>query len=214
MFARGGQAMGEARPHFIVRRGDAIGMETHHHGGGRSPMSPSKLLSDDKAMEYWQILFEDLSKENDRTFIIVGATFLELLLERLIRNFLVDDKEKIGNLLHSESLAGTLYAKTELAYLLGLLTDLEYDDLGVIRRLRNAFAHEIDADLDGTALGGNSRPENLQLPKHLISDGRPNQRSRVLFAMVQLANRLEMHRLNLDPCERRTRAIEPHVIHY
>jgi hypothetical protein len=82
---------------------------------------------------------------NDRAIAIVGAAFLDKLLEETLRNFLIDDEREVHKLLQSEGHLGTLGSRISLAYCLGLVNDVVKSDLRLVAKIRNAFAHDITA---------------------------------------------------------------------
>jgi DNA-binding MltR family transcriptional regulator len=85
---------------------------------------------------------EDLQKETDRGAALVGAAFLDDVLEASLRAFFVDDKKVADQLLGSgDRPVSTFSARTHLAYCLGLLAPKVYADLNQIREIRNWFAH-------------------------------------------------------------------------
>jgi hypothetical protein len=91
----------------------------------------------ENAMREFARLFRD--ETNDRAMVIVGAAFIDTQLEHVITNFLVDDEEEVGQLL------GTYGGKTRLAYCLGLIGPVVRDDVRLIGRIRNKFAHDLYA---------------------------------------------------------------------
>lgn len=78
----------------------------------------------------------------DRVIAIVGAAYLDSLLEELFRAIFVGDKEEADRLLEPDRALGSNGARYQLAYCLGLIEKHERDDLKMIARIRNAFAHK------------------------------------------------------------------------
>lgn len=88
-------------------------------------------------------LLTTLTKGSDRDAAILGGSILEELLNRLLRKKLVQSpifKEAIEN---SNGSLSTFSNKIQLSYLMGLISKKMYDNLTVIRKIRNEFAHEI-----------------------------------------------------------------------
>lgn len=98
------------------------------------------------AMLEFARLFRDES--NDRAMVIVGAAFLDTQLEHIITTFLVDDEKEVNNLLRPEQALGTYGGKTRLAYCLGLIGANVRNDLKLIGKIRNKFAHDLYASFD------------------------------------------------------------------
>jgi hypothetical protein len=71
------------------------------------------------ALREFTLLFQE--EKNERAAAIVGAAFLDTLLEEILVNFFVDDEKEVGNLLNTERPIGTYGSRTSLAYCLGLI---------------------------------------------------------------------------------------------
>lgn len=85
---------------------------------------------------------EEFHNAPDRVIAIVGAAYLDSLLEELFRAIFVEDKEEADRLLEPDRPLGSNGARYQLAYCLGLIEKHERDDLKTIARIRNAFAHK------------------------------------------------------------------------
>ena len=88
-------------------------------------------------------LFRD--EENDRALAIVGGAFLDSLLENILVEFLVDDEKEVGELLRYDGAMGTYSGRIRAAYCLGLLRKTVRDDLRLVGKIRNRFAHDLTA---------------------------------------------------------------------
>lgn len=106
-----------------------------------------------KEAEYWNkslvILQNELEQcSSDRSCVIVAATYLDDFLGYLFRHFLSSpSKEKEDSELFSGyGPLSTFSSKIILSYRLGLISDYEFKTLQVIRRIRNAFAHELTTE--------------------------------------------------------------------
>ncbi len=101
--------------------------------------------TDRPALEVGAAIIEAMDKEfhdaPDRVLAIVGAAYLDSLLERLFRAVFVEDKKQADNLLAPTGALGSNGARYQLAYCLGLLEKKQRDDLRTIAKIRNAFAH-------------------------------------------------------------------------
>lgn len=94
-------------------------------------------------------LFSEQASVNDRAVAIVGASFLDTQLEHMLMNFLVDDEKEVQRLLKPDRPVGTFGTRTTLAYCLGLIGKMIRDDLRLVVKIRNRFAHNLDASFDG-----------------------------------------------------------------
>jgi len=83
--------------------------------------------------------------ESDRGCILIACHVLDVALGHLLRSKFVRRraviKRAIDPLFEVSRPLSSFWAKTNLAYALGLLDDWAYQDLQTIRNLRNALAH-------------------------------------------------------------------------
>jgi DNA-binding MltR family transcriptional regulator len=86
-------------------------------------------------------VYLDLEKESDRAAAVLCASFLDHELEQLLKRFMRDIKET-HQLFHQMQPLSTFSAKIKFSYVLGLISDIMYCDLGIIRKIRNDFAHD------------------------------------------------------------------------
>lgn len=86
--------------------------------------------------------------ENDLAIAVVGATFLDTLLEHLLFNFLVDDEKEVNRLLQYNQPLGTYSGRISMAYCLGLIGKTIRDDLRIVGKVRNRFAHDLYASFE------------------------------------------------------------------
>lgn len=82
-----------------------------------------------------------LMEESDRGAVLISAALLDDLLERSIRSLLIDDS-RVDQLFESGPL-GSLFSRTLTAFVLGILSEQEYQVCERVRKIRNVFAHEV-----------------------------------------------------------------------
>jgi len=87
-------------------------------------------------------------EKNDRAVVIVGAAYLDTLLEHIIIAFLVDDPKEVAELLRCDQPLGTYGSRTRAAYCFGLINKTIRDDLRVVGKIRNRFAHDLYASFE------------------------------------------------------------------
>jgi DNA-binding MltR family transcriptional regulator len=92
-------------------------------------------------------LFNHTQKE-DRSIVLVGGSFLELVLEHILRAYLPEDDKEVKKLFDYNGALGTFSSKISMAYSLGLIEKIIKDDLHYIRKIRNEFAHNLYASFD------------------------------------------------------------------
>ncbi|WP_449258262.1 MltR family transcriptional regulator [Chlorobium limicola] len=88
----------------------------------------------------------DYEHDNERDIVIVGCAFIEELIKETLRESLIQDDEEITKLISEStgSLPG-LIQRARLLYLLGVIPKLVFEDLKYIAKIRNHFAHNMQA---------------------------------------------------------------------
>lgn len=107
--------------------------------------------------------FEALRGESDRAAAVLGPAYVDAALERLFRARLVEgasaDLFKYGGPL------GDFSGRIEMAYALGWIPGSLRDDLHIMRKIRNDFAHAPDHNLSFQAQSIQQRTLNLTVNK-------------------------------------------------
>jgi len=93
-------------------------------------------------------LFNVPEEVNDRAIAIIGASFLDTQLEHILRAFFVNDEHEVDSLLEPERPLGTFASRIRIAYCLGFICKTIRDDLRTVGKIRNKFAHTLDASFD------------------------------------------------------------------
>jgi DNA-binding MltR family transcriptional regulator len=106
-----------------------------------------RYFSLENALFEFSQLFKHEEK-NDRGLVIVGAAFLDTLLEHILISFLVDDPKEVAELLRYDGPLGTYGSRTRAAYCLGLISKTIRDDLQLVGKIRNRFAHDLSASFE------------------------------------------------------------------
>lgn len=117
-------------------------------------------------------VLEAYEQESDRSAAILAASFLEEVLEETIRSFLIEDKS-VDNLFKGYSPLSTFSSKIDISYALGLITKEMKQDLDVVRKVRNHFAHNWkDASFDNSPVSDFCR--NLKITSRTFYSRLPN----------------------------------------
>lgn len=82
-----------------------------------------------------------LTTESDRAAALMAAAYIDEQLKSLLKKFFVNDPKIADNLLKSSGALGSFSARIDMVFSLGLLPKNIRDDLELIRRIRNDFAH-------------------------------------------------------------------------
>ena len=92
----------------------------------------------------------EMKEENNRAVVIVGAANIDALLRNLVESSLLPPmNKKQDELLNGDSPLSSFSSKINLCYRLALIDKELCDTLHILRKMRNAFAHQMkDCDLN------------------------------------------------------------------
>jgi DNA-binding MltR family transcriptional regulator len=94
------------------------------------------------------------------------VALLDSALSELLQDRMVKDDEIVHPMFHEGQPLGAFGSKIRLAYLLGLYSRSVYDNLSIIGKIRNAFAHKSGAnDFNNNQIS--SLVNNLTILKHV-----------------------------------------------
>lgn len=138
---------------------------------------------------------KDIHGKSDRAVAIVGAALLNAHVEQLLTSFFVDDRAEIEALLANDRSLGTFGTRIRLAYLLGLISKDEHEDLWAVNQIDEAFSRElgdiafVDEPVCGLCL-------ELRMPNKVLLMGEQHTPRRmfvfgVALLLRQLALRIE-----------------------
>jgi Mannitol repressor len=86
---------------------------------------------------------DEIEASSDRAAAIVSAAFLDDQLTVALKSRLHQDKRIIDDMFDQSGALGTFSAKINLAFLIGMFSKEAIQDLHIIRKVRNEFAHEL-----------------------------------------------------------------------
>src|SRR5260221_3211676 len=95
----------------------------------------------DIGTEVMAAMEREFNHEPDRVVAIVGGAYLDAMLDSLLRKVLIDASAEVDRLLLPEAPLGSNGTRYQLAYCMALITRDQRDDLKVIAKIRNKFAH-------------------------------------------------------------------------
>ena len=97
------------------------------------------------AQPFWQSLVQ----ENDRAVAITIACAFDDLLEKLLRAYFVKERQ-VKDLFGNDHILQSFFSKINISYYSGLIPKFMYNDLIIICKIRNKFAHKIASNLSFT----------------------------------------------------------------
>jgi mannitol operon repressor len=86
---------------------------------------------------------EEFKGETERGTALTAAAFLDDLLEKVIEAFLIKNKSGKSLINGFNAPLGTLSSRITACHAMGLISDQEYQECQLIRKIRNKFAHKV-----------------------------------------------------------------------
>ncbi len=120
----------------------------------------AKLFLDSTA---WEQFRKEYESSDDRSCALLCAAYLDNCLEILVLEALAHREEAYKGLFLDMRPLGTFSAKIKIAFCLNIIPKSFYDDLNIVRNIRNAFAHQLHG-LKFSAAPICSWCDNLMLP--------------------------------------------------
>lgn len=126
----------------------------------------------------------DFNKETERGAALAAAAMLDEQLGRIIEAFLIPNKGSKALLDGFNAPLGTFSARVAASFGLGLLSEIEYRECELIRKVRNEFAHQIKVSFKTEKVV--SLCAQLQLAAKSYGDVHVNTRGQFTSAAVAL----------------------------
>lgn len=111
-------------------------------------MEMGKIFKDDFKFDYleWmKIVKKEINNQSDRATIVIMGSILDLQLDNLLKEYLIDSSE-VNKLFSNLGALSTFNNKIAMSYCLGLISEHEFKTLNTFRKIRNNFAHNINAN--------------------------------------------------------------------
>lgn len=107
----------------------------------------------------------DFNKETERGAVLSATAYIDHLLERTLAAFLIANDSGFNLTNGFNAPLGTFSARIAACHAMGLISEQEFKECNLLRKIRNRFAHEIrlsfrDAELIGlcSSLTYSARP--------------------------------------------------------
>lgn len=88
----------------------------------------------------------EVERSTDRSAAVLGGSYLDSAITTFLERRLIYDPKAFESFFGLRGSCGAFVPKIEFAYLSGLITKDFREDLKVIAKVRNQFAHESDID--------------------------------------------------------------------
>jgi mannitol operon repressor len=94
----------------------------------------------------------DELNESPRGKVLISTDYLEQMLKEILSSFLLKDRVVEDLFEGGNAPLGTFSSRSKLAFTLGLISEIEFQDIDLIRRIRNDFAHDVKASFENDAV--------------------------------------------------------------
>ena len=149
-------------------------------------------------------IFDMLQNESHRGAVLVGAELINDYLFKLLKGFMIDDaNQEVKKLLKNGPLRN-FSARSRSAYCLGLISKDEFDDIELIRDIRNKFAHKLlEATFDNPEI--QERCHKLKTLNSVPFLKYSDEPSRFFVAVVSISSNIALRTLGIHK-QRREKA--------
>lgn len=98
------------------------------------------MKSEQEVVDLYEFL-DEFNRESDRGAVLNAAAVLDEWLGNILRAFFTDNKSGKELIFSFNAPLGSFSAKATAAHALGLIEDNEYQEITLIRKIRNEFGH-------------------------------------------------------------------------
>lgn len=88
------------------------------------------------------LFLKDFNGESDRGAVLIAASLIDQRLMEILEGYLIENKQSSDLFSQPNAPLGTLSAKAAMAYSLGLIQKNEFEEISLIRKIRNDFGHK------------------------------------------------------------------------
>jgi mannitol operon repressor len=114
-----------------------------------------------------------LNQESPRGKVLISTGLLEEQLKQILQAFMIEGKTADDLFEGGSPPFATFSSRISGCYVLGLINQDEYDDLTLIRRIRNDFAHRLDTSFDTPSVRDRCRELKTRVPDEIVATGAP-----------------------------------------
>jgi mannitol operon repressor len=152
-----------------------------------APMPESLRATHPSLEKFWPFI-QMLRQESHRGQVLISTGFLEEQLKNVLLAFMIDNP-RCGELVEGGNAPlNTFSARIEACHALGLISEDEHNDLTLIRRIRNEFAHNIETSFDTPSIVG--RCKQLRMKAEDYGDVKVDPSGQFLTSAVAVISNL------------------------
>ncbi|HYV90832.1 MAG TPA: hypothetical protein VE978_03580 [Chitinophagales bacterium] len=122
------------------------------------------MKKDNPKIDLFSKFLNGFQKETDRGAAILAASMLDQKLKTILADFLIECKPSRQLLEGYNAPIGSFSSRQNLAYSLGLISDYEFKDCEIVRKIRNDFAHKFQLEFSFNESRVSSLCYNLNAP--------------------------------------------------
>lgn len=130
------------------------------------PPIPDALKKQHPNLEKFWPFIQTLNQESDRGRVLISTGFLEEQLKDILLAFFLEKPDARELVEGRFAPLGSFSARIATSYLLGLISEDEYYDLSLIRRIRNDFAHQIETTFETQSVVNRCRELRKKAPDY------------------------------------------------
>lgn len=144
-------------------------------------------------MDRYNEIISIFHTESDRAAAILTGSYLEVLLEKLLRTKFIQSPV-VEDLFKGNGALSTFSSRIALCFALGYIEETTYRDLNLVRKIRNHFAHNIaNASFEDSEV--RSRCAELSLVTYTLKSGQeqylpPDARSQFIISVGIMNQRI------------------------
>lgn len=146
---RSGNPSGSSR---VGLGGSSATVDRACHPGNAHTMKTDKKISikndNGKVEVFIHEINKELSKESDWGCTLMSCSCLDAILYKILQGFFVEGDTSKKLIEGFNAPLGSFSTRISAAFALGLISDQEYREITILRRVRNRFAHHVQASFD------------------------------------------------------------------
>ncbi len=147
---------------------------------------PSSIKIEHWHMKDFMPFLVRLSKESDRGAVLMSTGYLEKVLKDILVAYFIEGSS--SDALFENGALATFSARSAACHALGLISDDEFHDIQLIRKIRNYLAHEMHSTFEDPQVV--DRCKLLRLKAHDYGDVVVGTTGQFQTAAVGILNRL------------------------
>lgn len=123
-------------------------------------------------LKEFTVFLDKLKMESDRGMVLISTGYLEEQLKSILLSYLIEDKA-VTEFVDGRGAAplGTFSARTTACFALGLVSSHERDDLDILRKVRNDFAHSIHTTFQTQSVVDRCKKLHFKAQDYTKADG-------------------------------------------